>query len=78
MKIAVIGAGAAGIMAALSLARVDAQVTLFEQNPSVGKKILVTGSGRCNLSNDAVCAEAYHCADSEWMEKFLETLVFLN
>jgi predicted Rossmann fold flavoprotein len=72
MKIAVIGAGAAGIMAALSLARVDAQVTLFEQNPSVGKKILVTGSGRCNLSNDAVCAEAYHCADSEWMEKFLE------
>lgn len=72
MKIAVIGAGAAGIMAALSLARVDVQVTLFEQNPSIGKKILVTGSGRCNLSNDAVCAEAYHCADSEWMETFLE------
>ncbi|MGI5881315.1 MAG: aminoacetone oxidase family FAD-binding enzyme [Syntrophomonadaceae bacterium] len=72
MKIAVIGAGAAGIMAALSLARVDAQVTLFEQNPRIGKKILVTGSGRCNLSNESVCAEAYHCADTEWMGIFLE------
>ena len=72
MKIAVIGAGAAGLMAALSLARVDAQVTIFEQNPSIGKKIFVTGSGRCNLSNEAVCAAAYYCEDPDWMGKLLE------
>ena len=47
----VIGGGAAGLMAAIAAARAGAKVTLLEQNKQVGKKILVTGNGRCNLTN---------------------------
>ncbi len=71
MKIAVIGAGASGMMAALQAARVGAAVSLFERNASVGRKVLVTGSGRCNITNDAAAAGAYACADPRWMETLL-------
>jgi predicted Rossmann fold flavoprotein len=72
MKIAVIGAGAGGIMAALAAARShNNEVVLFERNERVGRKILVTGSGRCNITNDAVGAERYVCLDQLWMADFL-------
>ena len=48
-KIAVIGAGASGMMAAVTAAKYEAEVTLFEKNERVGKKILATGNGKCNL-----------------------------
>ena len=73
MKIAVIGAGAAGIMTALQAAHGDGQVTLFEHNQTVGRKLLVTGSGRCNLSNDNLDPSLYYCADPEWIARFLDT-----
>ena len=53
--------------AALQAAWKGAAVTLFERNASVGRKVLVTGSGRCNITNDAVAAEKYACADPAWM-----------
>lgn len=68
---AVIGAGASGLMAALHAAWGGAAVTLFERNETVGRKLLVTGSGRCNLSNDAVRPEAYACADPAWLDTLL-------
>lgn len=71
MRVAVIGAGASGMAAALQCAWNGAAVTLFERNPDVGKKLLVTGSGRCNLTNDDVVAAKYACADSAWMEILL-------
>ena len=46
-KIAIIGGGAAGLMAALTAARAGADVTIYEHNKSVGKKILASGNGRC-------------------------------
>ncbi len=49
----VIGGGAAGLMAALFAARGGAQVQLLEQNEKLGKKIYITGKGRCNLTNTA-------------------------
>ena len=52
MEIVVIGGGAAGMMAALFAAREGASVTLLEQNEKLGKKIYITGKGRCNLTND--------------------------
>ena len=73
MKVAVIGAGAAGIMAALQAAHGAGQVTLFEHNQTIGRKLLVTGSGRCNLSNDNLDPSLYYCADPEWIAKFLDT-----
>ncbi len=71
ITVAVIGAGASGLMAGLQAARHGAAVTLFERNETVGRKLLVTGSGRCNLSNDAAVASAYTCADPAWMEALL-------
>lgn len=69
--IAVIGAGASGMMAALQAAWNGGVVTLFERNTSVGRKLLVTGSGRCNITNEAAAAAAYTCADPRWMETLL-------
>jgi hypothetical protein len=48
----VIGGGAAGMMAAIFAARTGADVTLLEHNEKLGKKIYITGKGRCNLTND--------------------------
>ena len=50
-KIAVIGGGAAGMMAAISAAETGHEVHLFEKNEKLGKKIFITGKGRCNLTN---------------------------
>lgn len=49
----VVGGGAAGMMGALFAARAGAQVTLLERNEKLGKKIYITGKGRCNLTNTA-------------------------
>ncbi|MCJ7520381.1 MAG: NAD(P)/FAD-dependent oxidoreductase, partial [Anaerolineaceae bacterium] len=72
MKVAIIGAGASGMAAALQAAWNGADVTLFERNAAVGRKLLVTGSGHCNLTNDAVAAEKYTCADSAWMKSLIK------
>jgi predicted Rossmann fold flavoprotein len=68
MNIAIVGAGASGMAAALQAAWSGAEVTLFEHNPSVGRKLLVTGSGRCNITNEAVAAQKYACADPQWLD----------
>uniref|UniRef100_UPI004028DE91 aminoacetone oxidase family FAD-binding enzyme n=1 Tax=Megasphaera micronuciformis TaxID=187326 RepID=UPI004028DE91 len=52
-SVGIIGAGAAGIMAALAAAEAGADVSLFEKNNIVGKKMGITGKGRCNLTNAA-------------------------
>ncbi len=49
--VAVIGAGAAGMMAAIEAARKGARVLLIERNPAPGKKLATTGNGRCNYTN---------------------------
>lgn len=50
-KIIVIGGGAAGMMAAVEAARNGAEVILYEKNEKLGKKLFITGKGRCNLTN---------------------------
>ena len=55
--IIVIGGGAAGMMAAISAAQAGAQVCLLERNPKVGRKLYITGKGRCNVTN--------HCSVEE-------------
>ncbi len=51
LQIAVIGGGAAGMMAAGKAASLGASVTLFEKNDRFGKKLYITGKGRCNVTN---------------------------
>ena len=52
MNILVVGGGAAGLMAAGTAAEQGARVTLFEKNEKVGRKLFITGKGRCNVCND--------------------------
>ena len=49
--VVVVGAGPAGMMAAIKAAENGAAVTLLEKMPRAGKKMLITGKGRCNITN---------------------------
>lgn len=57
MKIAVIGGGPAGMMAAASAALMGANVLIIEKNKFLGKKMRITGKGRCNITNSAEISE---------------------
>ena len=53
----VIGGGAAGLYAAIHAARQGSRVLLLERNDRLGKKLLITGKGRCNVTNDCSAQE---------------------
>ncbi|MCD8347248.1 MAG: NAD(P)/FAD-dependent oxidoreductase [Lachnospiraceae bacterium] len=85
-SIIVIGGGAAGMMAAVTAAQAGHEVRLYEKNEKLGKKIYITGKGRCNLTNDcgveellqAVCVNrkflysAFYGFDSQSTIRFFE------
>ena len=50
-NVIVIGGGAAGMMTAITAARYGLEVTLIEKNEKLGKKLFITGKGRCNVTN---------------------------
>ncbi len=60
MRVLVIGGGAAGMMAALTAAENGHAVTLLERQGRVGRKLMATGNGRCNLTNHHVSPSHYH------------------
>ena len=55
----VVGGGAAGMMAAIAAAENGAQVTLLERNDRLGKKLYITGKGRCNVTNDCAAEDFF-------------------
>lgn len=67
LKIGIVGGGAAGMTAAITAARQGAAVTILERGERVGKKILVTGNGRCNLGNLNLDIDCYYGSDKEWI-----------
>lgn len=71
MRIGVIGGGAAGMMAAITAAWEGGEVTLLEGGERVGKKLLSTGNGKCNLGNLRLGPEDYCGADREWLGECL-------
>ncbi|MBR3524947.1 MAG: aminoacetone oxidase family FAD-binding enzyme [Lachnospiraceae bacterium] len=73
-EIAVIGGGMAGICSAILLAEAGRRVMLFERQDRIGKKLLLTGNGRCNLSNLTPEAEHYLTDDREKLVRILNTL----
>lgn len=70
--IIIIGAGPAGMMAAITAKRNGAKVILLERNSRVGKKILSTGNGRCNFSNTVQEPFLYHSEDKQFPWKVYE------
>ncbi len=85
-KVVVIGGGAAGMMAAISAADQGHQVILMEKNEKLGKKVYITGKGRCNVTNNSdvenllqhtmmnakFLYSAYYTFDSQAMMDFLQ------
>ncbi|MDE5865880.1 MAG: aminoacetone oxidase family FAD-binding enzyme, partial [Lachnospiraceae bacterium] len=68
-KIAVIGGGAAGMMAAIQASGDETLVELYERNDRVGKKLLATGNGKCNFSNTEMNSSAYYGSAVSYYEK---------
>ena len=62
-RVLIVGGGAAGLSAAIVSARVGADVTLLERDARVGRKILASGNGRCNLTNLSISPAAYNHPD---------------
>jgi predicted Rossmann fold flavoprotein len=72
MKIAVIGAGPAGMAASIEAANHGAEVLLIDANPSPGRKLSATGSGRCNISNKHAEASRYHTSHPDQLPKIFD------
>jgi predicted Rossmann fold flavoprotein len=68
----IIGAGAAGLCAAILLGRKGVKVTLLEQNDRVGKKILVSGNGKCNITNRHISTARFHSQNPGFVEEVLK------
>ncbi|MDE7283088.1 MAG: aminoacetone oxidase family FAD-binding enzyme [Lachnospiraceae bacterium] len=68
-KIAVIGGGAAGMMAAIQASGDETLVELYERNDRVGKKLLSTGNGKCNFSNTDMNSSAYYGSAVSYCDK---------
>lgn len=70
--VGVIGGGAAGMIAAVRAAKEDASVTLLEHTDRIGKKILMTGNGKCNFTNLYMDATCYYGSQPEYAHKIIE------
>ena len=72
MKVLIIGGGAAGMLAALTAAEnPQNEVTLLERQARVGRKLLATGNGRCNLTNRNLSPACYHGTDPDFVRPAL-------
>ena len=71
-QVIVVGGGASGLAAAITAARNGAEVTIIEQKDRLGKKILSTGNGRCNLTNAYMELDCFRSDDMTLVSKVLE------
>lgn len=70
-RIIIVGAGAAGMLAAIHAKTKDNQVILIERNTNCGKKILITGNGKCNYLNDDFNISHYRSNNLEFLENII-------
>ena len=77
-NVIVAGGGASGLTAAIFAAKNGYQVTILEHKDRVGKKILMTGNGRCNLTNMSDVHGKYYSSDKQSLQKIYDTLVSLG
>ena len=71
-KIYIVGGGASGMMAAIQAKTKDNEIILLEKNDRVGKKILATGNGKCNLGNENLSVDCYYSKNSSFVEQVLK------
>ncbi len=75
-KIAIVGGGASGLFCAILCARAKLNIDLFEQNIKCGKKILVSGNGKCNISNANISYKNYHSHNSNFVKYAIDSFGF--
>ena len=71
MNIIIIGAGPSGMMCAIKAKNGNNNVTIIEKNDKVGKKLLLTGSGRCNYANEIINSDCYFTENSDLIENII-------
>ncbi len=71
-QIAIIGAGASGLLCSIVLARFGFIVKVFEKNTKIGRKLLTTGNGRCNISNQNISLENFYTSDKHFVQYALQ------
>jgi len=71
MKVVIIGAGASGLLSAIYAAKEGNEVTILEKNSKAGKKLLITGNGRCNYFNSDVNVNHYYSNDIDILENII-------
>lgn len=74
-RVIVAGGGASGLVAAVTAAENGARVTVLEHKDRVGRKILMTGNGKCNLTNMSDVHGKYYSSDTASLERIYDTLV---
>ena len=72
MKVLVIGGGASGLVSAIVARKQNCDVTILEQNNKLGKKLLLTGNGRCNYWNESQEISKYHTNNPELFEEIFQ------
>ncbi len=72
MKIAIIGGGASGVVAAIHASNKENEVTIFERNDTLLKKLLMTGNGRCNYWNEDQDFCHYHSEEELFLKEVIE------
>jgi len=75
-NIAIVGAGASGLLSAIFCAKAGNSVTVFEQNAKPAKKILVSGNGRCNITNTNITKDDFFSDNSEFVSYALKEFGF--
>lgn len=70
-EVAVVGAGPAGIMAAITASGIGRRTAIIDKNDRVGRKLLVTGNGRCNLTNLHPTVDRYHGSTPEFIQSVI-------
>jgi len=70
--VVIIGAGASGLVSAVVLARCRKKVLILEKNEKIGKKLLATGNGRCNLTNKIVTPKRFHSQNPRFISQILD------
>lgn len=71
MNIIIIGAGPSGMMCAIKAKNENNNVTIIEKNDKAGKKLLLTGSGRCNYANEIINSDCYFAENSDLIENII-------
>ncbi|MEA3314493.1 MAG: aminoacetone oxidase family FAD-binding enzyme [Campylobacterota bacterium] len=77
-QIAIIGAGASGLITSIILASNGIKVVLYEENSKVGKKLYATGNGRCNITNKNISIDNFYSSTNNFIDYILDSFSFEN